>query len=134
MNKNMVYEEACENLCCMLDNVNRSGQMGSQEVDEYYKITKSLLNLKTVEAMDEYDEDDEYEEDESLRRSGRRPMYTGRRSSRPYNMSSHGNYDMRSRHGESERVIAKLETMMRSSENDRTRQAIQECINDLRQN
>ena len=142
-------------------NMTKKGDITPQELEHAYKITDILKDIETIKAMKEASESEKYSYeysrdgssyndgysqrysmDYSQARRGRdgdsdgrysedNSYYRGRDARGRYTSRDGGSYDDYSRHSEKERMIEKLETMMKSTQSDKEKDAIRQCIDKL---
>ena len=109
-------------LCEELDELARKGELGAGDLEIIHKAVSSIKNIDKIEMYDGgYSRDGEWEAD--MRGTyGRGSSYRGRRR------DAMGRY---SRTDAREHMHAQLEDMMRDADDDKTRDAIRRCMEQI---
>ena len=112
-----------EMLCKELDEITDKREMSAGDLDAIQKLTSSIKNAYKIEMLEDggYSRDSEWEAD--MRGTyGRGSSYRGRRR------DAMGRY---SRTDAREHMHAQLEDMMRDADDDKTREAIRRCMEQI---
>ena len=112
-----------EMLCKELDEIADKREMYAGDLDAIQKLTSSIKNTYKIEMLEDggYSRDGEWAAD--MRGTyGRGAVYRGRRR------DSMGRY---SREDAREHMHAQLEDMLRDTDDERTRKAIRECMEQI---
>ena len=112
-----------EMLCKELDEIADKHEMSAGDLDAIQKLTSSIKNTYKIEMLEDggYSRDGEWEAD-MRGMYGRGSSYRGRRR------DSMGRY---SRTDAREHMHATLEDMMRDADDDKTREAIRRCMEQI---
>ena len=110
-------------LCKELDELARKGELGAGDLEIAHKLTATIKNIDKIEMMEDggYSRDSEWEAD--MRGTyGRGSSYRGRRRDA---MGRYTRADAR------EHMRAQLDDMMRDADDDKTRDAIRRCTEQI---
>jgi hypothetical protein len=109
-------------LCEELDELARKGELGAGDLEIIHKAVSSIKNIDKIEMYDGgYSRDGEWEAD--MRGTyGRGSSYRGRRR------DAMGRY---SRTDARDHMRAQLDDMMRDADDDKTREAIRRCMEQI---
>lgn len=117
------YKNLREMLCEELEEIGEKREMSAGDLDAVHKLTSSIKNILKIEMLEDggYSGDGEWMAD--MRGTyGRGIAYRGR------HRDSMGRY---SRTDAREHMRAKLEDMLRDTDDERTRKAIRECMEQI---
>lgn len=112
-----------EMLCKELDDISEKREMSAGDLDAVQKLTSAIKNTYKIEAFEDsgYSRDGDWDED-ARGTYGRGSSYRGRRRD---HMGRYSRADAR------EHMRSTLEDMMREADNDRTRDAIRRCMEQI---
>lgn len=118
-----------EKLCRELDEVARKPDLGAGDLDILHKITDTVKNIDKIEMLEDGDYSRAGEWEADMRGTYGRGSSYARRGTHYVR----GHY---SRDGEGERysrygMREHIEDMMRDAQDDRTREALRRCLDDL---
>lgn len=126
MTKNAYYDLK-DMLCRELEQVTNKGELSAGELDVVDKLTHSIKSIATIMAM----EDSGYSNDDM--QSGN--SYARKRDSRGRYSRDYYSRDGRSMgysRDDKARMIEQLEDMMQDAKSDMEREALRNCINQMR--
>lgn len=126
MTKNAYYDLK-DMLCRELEQVANKGELSAGELDVVDKLTHSIKSIATIMAM----EDSGYSNDDM--QSGN--SYARKRDSRGRYSRDYYSRDGRSMgysRDDKARMIEQLEDMMHNAKSDMEREALRDCINQMR--
>ena len=114
-----------EKLCRELDEVARKPDLGAGDLDILHKITDTVKNIDKIEMLEDgdYSRAGEWEAD-------MRGTY-GRGSSYARRGTHYGEGDRYSERYSRDGMREHIEDMMRDAQDDRTREALRRCLDDL---
>lgn len=136
-------EDLREMLCDELDEIAKKQEMSAGDLETVHKLTDTIKNIDKIIIMDEdggYSQAGDWEM-EGRGNYGRRSSYAsrGKHYVRGHYSRDGGDYSERrrdsmgrySRDGAKEHMMMQLEEMERNASNDKERDAIRRCINQL---
>mgnify|MGYP001025188976 FL=1 len=118
-------EDICEKLCRELDEIAKKPELGAGDLDIVHKLTDTMKNIYKIEM---------YEEDGGYSRAGEWEADMRGRYGRGNSYAHRGQHYVRghySRTDARERMRSQMEDMIRDADDDRTREAIRRCMNEL---
>lgn len=124
------FQDLCENLTSEVKHLAKKQDMTVNELDSLYKAIKTIYYIKTMSAMEEYNNDSGRNYDR-YSREGYRDNYS-REGDYSKGYDRRMDHERYSGHGENEHMIDELEHMMRNSQDAHEQNAIRECINRIR--
>ena len=126
MTKNAYYDLK-DMLCRELEQVTNKGELSAGELDVVDKLTHSIKSIATIMAMEDsgYSNDDMQGENSYARKRDSRGRY-----SRDY--YSRDGRSMGYSRDDKARMIEQLEDMMQDAKSDMEREALRNCINQMR--
>lgn len=118
-----------EMLCKELDEISEKREMSAGDLDAIQKLTSSIKNIYKIEMF----EDGDYSRDDGYSRGGNwaadlRGTYGRGSSYRGRHRDSMGRY---SRADAREHMREQLDDMMRDTDDDKTREAIRRCMEQI---
>lgn len=136
--------ELKEMLCEELDKIAEKGELSAGSLETLHKLTDTIKNIDKIEMLEEdgysgdggwmargnYSRDDSYDNDDSYARRG---MHYVRGHYSRGNGSSYANRDGRGGYSreDGKQMVQRMEDMMQYARNDKEREAIRRCINQL---